>query len=101
MYCIAFSKSLQKKKKQKIHNLENKIKVLEAKLHNDENIKLHNRHKQELDEMYDDIAEGIRIHSRCQWYKKGEKLKKFFPNLEKNVESKVKYENFSKRERNI
>ena len=51
--------------------------------------------------MYGDVAEGIRIHSRCQWYKKGEKLKKFFPNLEKNVESKVKYENFSKRERNI
>ena len=51
--------------------------------------------------MYDEIAEGIRIHSRCQWYKKGEKLKKFFPNLEKNVESKVKYENLSNRERNI
>ena len=31
-FCIAFSKSLQKEKKQKIHNLENKIKVLETKL---------------------------------------------------------------------
>ena len=30
-FCIAFSKSLQKEKKQKIHNLESKIKVLETK----------------------------------------------------------------------
>ena len=33
---IVFSKSLQEEKKQKIHNLENTIKVLETKLHNDE-----------------------------------------------------------------
>ena len=49
---IVFSKSLQEEKKQKIHNLENTIKVLETKLHNDENIKLYNKHKQELDELF-------------------------------------------------
>lgn len=42
---MAFSKSLQKEQEQKIYNLENKIKVLETKLHNDEYIKLYNRHK--------------------------------------------------------
>ena len=47
------------------NNLENKIKVLETKLHHDENVKLYNRHKQELDEIFGDIAECIRIESRC------------------------------------
>ena len=43
-------------KKQKTHNLENKMKVLETKLHNDENIKLYNTYKQELDEFFEIIA---------------------------------------------
>ena len=90
----AFFKSLQKEEKEKIHNLENKGKALEIKLHIDENIKLYNRHKQELDEVFNDIAEGIWIRSRCQWYEKGEKSIKFLLNFEKKkVESKAKDEN--------
>ena len=37
----------------------------------------------ELDEIYDHIAEGIRIRSKCDWYEHGEKSTKFFLNLEK------------------
>ena len=37
----------------------------------------------DLEEIYDNIAEGIRIRSRCQWYEEGEKSSKFFLNLEK------------------
>ena len=33
--------------------------------------------------MYDNIAEGTRIRSRCQWYEEGERSSKFFLNLEK------------------
>ena len=29
-------------------------------------------------EIYDHIAEGIRIRSRCDWYEQGDKSKKFF-----------------------
>ena len=32
--------------------------------------------------MYDHIAEGIRIRSKCDWYESGEKSTKFFLNLE-------------------
>ena len=39
--------------------------------------------KNELDAIYDRIAEGIRIRSKCNWYEHGEKLTKFFLNLEK------------------
>ena len=44
---------------------------------------MYSRHKQELDEIFDDIAEGSQIQSRCQWYKKGKKSNKFFLNFEK------------------
>ena len=39
--------------------------------------------KCELDEIYDRIAEGVRVRSRCQQYEEGEKSNKFFLNLEK------------------
>ena len=39
--------------------------------------------KCELDEIYDKIAEGVRVRSRCQQYEEGEKSNKFFLNLEK------------------
>ena len=61
-FCVAFSKLLQKD----IHNLENKIKVLERKTHNGKNMKFYNSHKQEFSEVFNNIGEGIRILSRCQ-----------------------------------
>ena len=36
-----------------------------------------------FDSIYDHIAEGIRIRSKCDWYEHGEKSTKFFLNLEK------------------
>ena len=37
----------------------------------------------DLEEIYDNIAEGIRIRSSCQWYEEGEKSSTLFLNLEK------------------
>ena len=34
--------------------------------------------------MYKKISNGIKINSSCNWYKLGEKSKKYFLNLEKN-----------------
>ena len=34
--------------------------------------------KNKLDEIYDHIAEGIRIRSKCDWYEHGEKSTKIF-----------------------
>ena len=86
-FCMVFSKSLQKERREKIHNLE--IKIKERRLNNDEKIQLYNRQK--LDNFFDGIIEAIRIRNRCQWYLKREKSNKFFLNLEKSVEFKVKY----------
>ena len=68
-------KALGRKIKQKISNLESELKKLE--------ISLEIIIKNELDAIYDRIAEGIRIRSKCNWYEHGEKLTKFFLNLEK------------------
>ena len=39
--------------------------------------------KEQLEEIYDDITEGIKVKSKCQWYEEGKNSTKFFLNLEK------------------
>ena len=39
--------------------------------------------KSKLDQFYKEKANGIRIRSKCDWYKYGEKSTNFFLNLEK------------------
>ena len=41
--------------------------------------------KDQLEGIYDDIAEGIKVRSKCQWYEEGEKSTNFFLNLEKTT----------------
>ena len=64
--------------------LETTLKLLEKNLSTEESQCLYVKCKQDLEEIYDDIAEGIWIRSRCQWYKEGEKSSKFFLNREKS-----------------
>ena len=50
----------------------------------EDNLSKYNSVKNELDLIYDHIAEGMRIRSKCNWYEHGEKSKHFFfLNLEK------------------
>ena len=57
-------------------------------LTSEENRKLYNHYKNELEAIYDHIADGIRIRRKCEWYEHGEKSTKFFLNLEKSEASK-------------
>ena len=43
----------------------------------------YNNYKNELDAIYNNIATGVKIRSKCNWYELGEKSSKFFLNLEK------------------
>ena len=63
--------------------IETALKLLEKTLSNEENQCLYDKCKRDLEEIYDNIAEGVRIRSRCQQYEEGEKSSKFFLNLEK------------------
>ena len=49
----------------------------------EDNIQSYNIYKKELESIFDHIAEGIRIRSKCDWYEHSEKSIKFFLNLEK------------------
>ena len=48
--------------------------------------------KADLDEIYDNIAEGVKIRSKCQWYEENEKSIKYFLNLEKKHAENLSYE---------
>ena len=56
---------------------------MESNLNCDINSVEYINYKNQLEEIYDDIAEGIKVRSKCQWYEKGGKSTKFFIDLEK------------------
>ena len=64
-------------------NLKSELKKLEISFDNANNLGKYNSIKNELDAIYDHIAEDIRIRSKCDWYEHGEKSNKKFKNLEK------------------
>ena len=59
-------------------NLESELKKLEISLDDANNLGEYNSIKSELDAIYDHIAEGIRIRSKCDWYEQGKKSTQFF-----------------------
>ena len=83
-FTINFSKRLSKTKKVEQIKLENEIKNLEQNLNSPEKLQQYDSCKVRLEEIYENIAEGIKVRSRCQWYEDGEKSTKFFLNLEKS-----------------
>ena len=74
---VKFSKIRVKDAQKQGEKLETTFKLLEKSLSTVENQCLYNKCKRDLKELYDNIAEGIRIRSRCQWYEEGEKSFKF------------------------
>ena len=82
-FTINFSKDLAKTKKSKQCSLENQLKVLESNLNCDINTVEYINCKNQLEEIYDNIAESKKVRSKCQWYEDGEKSTKFHLNLEK------------------
>ena len=83
-FSIAFSKIKSKEKRENLARLEGKLKELEQNLTCDENLEQHGIYKNELNDIYNDISNGIKIRSKCDWYEFGKKSNKFFLNLEAN-----------------
>ena len=74
---IAFSKVLSANKRKEIFSLECKLLSLEKEFEFQESETYINT-KKELDNIYDQKAEGIRIRSRCKWYEAVKKSIIFF-----------------------
>ena len=72
-----------KEERKQREELKITLKLLEKNLSTEENQCLYDKCKGDLQEIYYNIAEGIHIRSRCQWYEEGEISSKFFLNLEK------------------
>ena len=77
-FSINYSKTIAKKRKKQIINLELKLKNLENNLNSEEKRKLYNHCKNDLETIYDFIAACIKIRSRCEWYDKGRSIQGSF-----------------------
>ena len=80
---IAFSKSLAKKSKKEHALLLPKSTKLEQDIVSEEKFGEYKKKKNKLEKIYDNIAESVKIRSKCFWYKYGEKSLKFFCGWEK------------------
>ena len=81
---IKFSKELAKNTNKTIDALETNLKHYEKLENYVDNID-YKVCKQQLDEIYEKKAKGIKIRSKCNWYDHGEKSTKYFLYLEKNL----------------
>ena len=79
----SYSKAVTKDKRARQLKLENTLKFLENNLTGNLKKQQYELLKFKLDEIYDKIAEGVRVRSRQQQYEEGEKSNNFFFNLEK------------------
>ena len=82
----------QRERKQTRMSLESKLKKLESNItvtSTDLELKEYNSIKQELEQIYNYITEGIILRTRTDWYEEGEKSTKYFLNLEKRSKSKT------------
>ena len=89
---MKYSKEKAAERKSKRISLENSVKQLKIKIltnSNEELLEQYNKAKNELEELYDYITEGIIVRSKRYWYEHGEeKSSKYFLNFEKRNKSK-------------
>ena len=62
-----------KEREQKILDLESELKKLDISLNDANILGKYNSINNELDAIYNHIADGIRIRSKCDWYEHGKK----------------------------
>ena len=78
-----FSKALPKKSKKENALSLSKITKSEQDIDSEGKFDEYEKRKNELEKIYDNIAEGVKIHSKCSWYQYGKKSTKFLYGLEK------------------
>ena len=83
-FMISCSKAIAKDERARRLKLENSLKFLENNLTDNFKKQQYELLKCELGEIYDKIAEGVRVRSRCQEYE-GEKSNKFFSKFRKGA----------------
>ena len=82
-FTMRCSKVIAKEKRKKQHELESKLKILEKSRSCDKNIGEYHKCEADLHEIHNNIAEGVKLWNKCQWYEENEKSTKYFLYLEK------------------
>ena len=82
-FSVRYSKVTAEKKVKKQSELESKFKILEKSLSCDENIEDNHKCKADLNQIYDNLAERVKLRSKFLWYEESKKPTKYFVNLEK------------------
>ena len=80
---VIFSKALVRKSKKEHVLLLSKMTKLEKDTDSKEKSDEYDKTKNKLEKTYGNIAEGVKLRSKCSWYQRGEKSIKFFYALEK------------------
>ena len=83
-FTIQYTKKKSREKRKHKLDLESKLDSLKSLNISEESSKYKKVHE-DLEKVYDEIATGIRIRSKCNWYELGEKSNKYFLNLEKKT----------------
>ena len=81
--CVSFAKFLAQKSRDKHTDLLCKITKLEQDIDSKEKFEEYDKTRSELKKIYDKVAEGVKIRSKCFLYHYGEKSTSFFSGLEK------------------
>ena len=82
-FAINFSKKTSTKFRKLQRDLETKIKNLQQNIINEAKFNEYKTANDELQNIYDDIVTGVKIQSKCNWYRYGQKSTKYFLNLKK------------------
>ena len=77
-FFIEFAKNKAKLRREKAWCLEVKLKELEQNLGHDEVKEQYYACSGEINKIYDEVSNGIKIRRKCDWYEFGEKSSKFF-----------------------
>ena len=87
-FSIRSAKVIAKEKRKKQHGLESKLKILGKSRSCDKSIEEYHNCRTDLNEIDGNIAEGVKIRSKCQWDEENEKSTKYFLNLKKRQAEK-------------
>ena len=74
-----------------MNTLENKMETFEEDLTNNESNQDYLKCKRDLNYIYDQKLEGIKITKKCNWYEDGQKSSIFFWIWKKTKPFKIKY----------
>ena len=81
--CNNFSRKQTQNSHKSQTYLETKIKILERNITDKDKFNEHKITKDELVNLYNNIATGVKIRRKWDWYQYGQKSIKYFLNLEK------------------